>query len=680
MPDITLYPMDSTDRDAIVELLRLSGASVVESDGVIEATVGHDVLNAVAATEFAYDVRADASPTLGPREIYERAEATDAATADESWGPPEAEDGVPDETEKAGDNELAHDESDDEEQLAEAPAAVGHGLDELSAGDTWTIVPELAFVAVEPLGLRGLLRVTTAAAEDANRLAKALQAVGGAVRRVEGRWLVVDVDTEEVAETLEFSADVQATHRYDPVVAANAGAAAAVGIGAAWPWRGEGEVVAVVDSGCETGHPALAGADVDLTTRPGATPGDVTGHGTHLVATICGRGQDCDAHSSLAPAARVQAVGVHAGDEFAVPLGLSDFLASVREAGARIINLSWQSTRPVRDYDWKSEEIDRFTAKHPDTLVVVAAGNLSPIPLADDRWETTLTSPGTSRNALCVGAVGTGRAPAGTEFVAALSIASRTGIGPTFGGGVKPDLVAPGYFVRSARSSSAPDSGFVAVEGSMAWLGGTSQATAVVSACAALVREKLRKEYQLDPTAAAVKAALIAGTIRVVTSGPGTGAEVGYPDFVAGYGRLDLSRVMQGGLAIADDPTAPLQRKQGATARHLYAFKVDPEATWLTIVLCWFDAPRPRLTNDLKLQVKPVGHPRKIGNNEHAWHRGPGTMSNVDGNNNVEMTRWVAPPPGQYSLSVTAAFAETPQPYALAIACDGIDRDSLQRL
>lgn len=629
MFDITFYPMDAADREAIEAFLTNAGVRYRLRDGEVEALVRKVVIAEASKLGFAFEV-------LGERR---RAAVPDAAPA-----PPPA-------TNPAG-------------------RSFDQGVNELApVGGVATFRGSAPFVARR-------VRITTADSAAATQLAAGLRSVADCVQRAEGRWLVVDVRSRLIRDALDLADAVLAEQRYDATVSATEGAAACLGLDADWPWTGEGETIAVIDSGCDTDHPSLIGASISATTRPGAVEGDTTGHGTHMIATICGRELEADGHGhGLAPRVALHSVGITQDDEFAVPLDLCGFLERLHAQGVRIFNLSWQSVSGD-DYDWKDEEIDRFLHAHPDALVVVAAGNRRPVPLADNDWETTLTSPGTARNALCVGAVGTGRAPPGREAIESQRLASGSGIGPTVGNAVKPDLVAPGYYLRSARAAGVPDEEFAGVDGTRAWLGGTSQATAVTSACAALVRQKLRSDHGIpNPSGAVLKATLVASTRPVASDGPGTGVRVGYPDFVSGFGRIDLPRVLAGDaqLLVRDDASAVLASRDDATAKtHRFQFSVGENAAWLTVVLSWFDVPHPRLSSDLLLQVRPAGHRRRIGNQDHHWGRNPGSDGSVDRNNNVEITRWPAPPPGQWQLTVTAKHTgPEAQRYALALASDG---------
>ncbi|PBP35306.1 S8 family peptidase [Pseudomonas syringae] len=72
------------------------------------------------------------------------------------------------------------------------------------------------------------------------------------------------------------------------VVTANAWGIASVGAGVS-PFNGEGVVVAVLDTGIETSHPAFIGMDINERDFTREGNGDKNGHGTHCAGTIFGR-------------------------------------------------------------------------------------------------------------------------------------------------------------------------------------------------------------------------------------------------------------------------------------------------------------------------------------------------------------------------------------------------------
>lgn len=102
-------------------------------------------------------------------------------------------------------------------------------------------------------------------------------------------------------------------------------------------------------------------------------------------------------------------------------------------------------------------------------------------------------------------------------------LAAFSSRGPTFESRIKPDVVAPGTGILSARSSLVNDAGLFGTSDDPQWMfeAGTSMATPLVSGCAAVIRQALKSNPPTDapptyPSAALVKAILINGAVDLV--------------------------------------------------------------------------------------------------------------------------------------------------------------------
>ncbi|RHZ23313.1 hypothetical protein DYB31_005578 [Aphanomyces astaci] len=184
--------------------------------------------------------------------------------------------------------------------------------------------------------------------------------------------------------------------------------------------------------------------------------------------------------------------------DLATPWNLRDFMGPQLSAGARIFSYSWGL--PGDDYtrvrtDFKSwRDFDQLVYNNPEILLVIAAGN------SGDNGTHTIASPAGAKNALTVGAsLSSVESLASSLACPAVfnpqSVASFSSQGPTTDGRIKPDVVAPGLIVVSARSEA---SNSMEKTSRLCPLQGTSQATPLVAGMAVLLTEWLRDGWWKD--------------------------------------------------------------------------------------------------------------------------------------------------------------------------------------
>ncbi|WP_199432798.1 S8 family peptidase [Qaidamihabitans albus] len=234
-------------------------------------------------------------------------------------------------------------------------------------------------------------------------------------------------------------------------------------------YTGEGVTIAVLDSGVDESHPDLAGrqrAERNFSGSP--TTDDRNGHGTHVASTAVGSGAASDGtYTGVAHDAGFLD-GKVLGDDGS---GLqSQIIAGMEwasaERGADIVNMSIVGYNSP-EIQPMEQAVNSLSAEH-GTLFVVAAGNDGPDP-------STITSPGSARAALTVGALDDND-----------ELATFSSRGPLPGRRApKPDLTAPGVAIRAALSSDAsPSDVYYTVRN------GTSMATPHVAGAAALALQQ----------------------------------------------------------------------------------------------------------------------------------------------------------------------------------------------
>jgi serine protease AprX len=476
---------------------------------------------------------------------------------------------------------------------------------------------------------------------------------------------------------------------------------------------GEGEVIAVADTGIDNQHPDLVNQMAGLRARgrPDDTS-DPEGHGTHVAGCAAGDGTASNgAVLGAAPGAKIffQSILDSNGGLGGLPNDLGQLLQEAYDSGARIHNNSWGAFSYAR-YSNRSLDVDRFVADHPDMLVVIAAGNDGiGIPRKAGTkmcaaqgfvdW-ACVGAPATAKNGLTVGASRSSRTtggyagltwgdvwpdryphpPIAQDRISSndQSLAAFSSRGPVENHQIKPDVVAPGTDIAAARSQDAPLYKFWGAypkNSHYAFMGGTSMAAPYVAGCAALVRQWYRTMRDWPTSSAAlIKATLINGA-RWLTGADAVAPLEGEPNFHQGFGRIDMAQTIPSPLApelmlvFTDTWTTEGQTFEKTGQRFRCQVDVGPGLP-LRLCLAWTDFGANGLQNSLRLLVDNTNQTKWAGNAQAA------TMLNVAGGprdtrNNVQVVRIEKPPPAVYTIVVTAdMLAFPPQTFALVVTGD----------
>lgn len=557
----------------------------------------------------------------------------------------------------------------------------------------------LKIVAEEPRACKLVVRAEGRRA-DIRRALAALSAVHG-VRSVRERVLK-RTSNDVAAGIMESARSLSST---------------ASGLGLS----GKGEIVAVCDTGLDSGDPATIHPDFsgrvawiksypitpDLDKHvfnPGGDDGPAdldSGHGTHTAGSVLGSGASSAGLGlptpirGLAFGARLVFQAVEQEMKWkdpalfkdpgryilaGIPNDLKKLFGDAYSRGARIHSNSWGGGDPGA-YDDQCQQLDEFVSSHRDFCVVVAAGNDGTDRDGDGKINPmSVSSPGTAKNCITVGACENRRTsfngvrygdwwphdfpvppfkndPMADDPNEVVAFSSR---GPTQDGRIKPEVVAPGTFVLSTRSTRiAPNNpawGAFPPSKLYFFMGGTSMATPLAAGAVAVVREYLRKVQGIpNPSAALLKAALMAGARRLPkTAPPGT-----LLDTEQGFGRVGLDAV----LAPAKPASARfLDVSAGLQTGQVYAHTLNVRSgkATLRIALAYTDAPGPALVNNLNLILtSPAGR-------THVGNQPAGGSLTPDTSNNAEVIEVRKPAAGDWQLRVVASnVPQGPQEFAL---------------
>ena len=432
---------------------------------------------------------------------------------------------------------------------------------------------------------------------------------------------------------------------------------------------GSGQIVAVADSGLDEDHGDFGSrviASVDLI-GDGSTADAHSGHGTHVSCTVLGDGSR-GTYSGVAPEAELyfQAMENDNNGNFQWS-SINNMLNTAFNQGARIHTNSWGSsstndwgkyTASSEDVDDRTRYYDQYYSGREGLSVLFAAGN-------DGPDSDTIGAPGTAKNTITVG-------NSQNRYQGAPnSIMDGSSRGPVDDGRIKPDVIAPGGYVRSCRAQEATDVG--GATWSNNWYleyTGTSMATPNAAGTAALIREYITEISQRpQPQGALVKALMILGARDVGTRD--------IPNMDEGWGRIDLKGTLapNNGRGIWVDDRSVLSSSGNSKS---YNFNITSPGQPFKAVLAWSDERGSRfsntqLVNNLNLLITTPSGVEYKGNEFSQGRSIQG--GSYDTLNNVEVVLIDSAEQGIWTVKVSDSqhSGSKAQPYAIAVSGIGVN-------
>mgnify|MGYP000881308186 CR=1 FL=1 len=472
---------------------------------------------------------------------------------------------------------------------------------------------------------------------------------GGSAAGYDSQWLEIELLPERLAQLAELH-EVQCIEEKGEYELLNNRAGEIISVPSLWSTglSGAGQVIGIADTGLDTGVPETMHPDLKsrvvvlyaLGRKEDAS--DFDGHGTHVAGSAYGDGSASQGlYRGMAPEASLvfQSIMDEKGKLTGAPGDLGVLLKQSYEAGARLYNISW-GMNANGAYNYASAQLDRFVWENDDMAVAIAAGNSG--------QTGSITAPGTAKNVVTVGASENNRPDKGEFADNPAELAYFSSRGPTSDGRCKPDVVAPGTWILSTRSSLAQDDNFWGIEDEYyAYNSGTSMATPIVTGMLALVREYFIRICGCKPSAALLKAALLDGAFALP----------GYMENDEGWGRINAP---EPAIDSARECLFVNQETKLATGESkTYEYLLSETGGPLKITLTWTDYPAQvnaaaTLVNDLDLTVQsPSGQ----------------TFSPDDHVNNVEQVVFAAPEAGIYKVTVSGSHVPMGyQHYALFVS------------
>jgi hypothetical protein len=425
--------------------------------------------------------------------------------------------------------------------------------------------------------------------------------------------------------------------------------------------HGEGQIIGVIDTVVDIDH-CFFRDNLNNTPGPGHrkvvgwdAPGGAASdsHGTFVAGIALGddfNNPGAHANRGMAWAARMT---------FRTSGGsLLSRLNAAAADGAAIHTNSWHR-EPTPQYDQTAADVDTFVWNNEDNLVLGSSGNVG----------ESIGPPGTAKNALCVSA--TQRDPSEMNF-------GDGNDGPTPDGRRKPEIMAPGCNITSARNGTDCTV--------TTWFNptvcATSWATPAVAGCTALVRQYFTEGWYptgtpqppraFVPSGALLKALLLNSTIDM------TGI-AGYPNNREGWGLVQLDNALFFPGSARDLRVWDIRHASGLFTGETHEYHVDVATSTqpLKVTLVWSEPPGAAasaspVVNNLDLEVLSPDRTQTFRGNVFAGGVSV-TGGAPDTLNNVEMALITAPTTGDWAIRVIGTEVNVGNPgqgYAVVVTAD----------
>lgn len=401
------------------------------------------------------------------------------------------------------------------------------------------------------------------------------------------------------------------------------------------------------------------------------------GHGTHVSGTIVGNIEGADISSGnaiyngVAPNAKLVFIDLSTDYYSVSPPSVNALYYAGYSAGARVHTNSWGGG--YQDY-YGSTAIDNYLFNHMDFTILFSAGN------EGDSGDRTCGPEAQSKNVVAVGSSETTFDP--NQDIG--NIAYYSSRGPAYDGRIKPDIVATGDSLVSAKASGGNSETCETID-----MSGTSMSSPAAAGVALLIRQffvdpskkfwtrtckfpyKFCKSF--TPSGVLVKAALLHSGSKAQKFHGGGDNDVdlpNVPDNFQGYGIIFLQQVLPLLSFYPFDLYVDDLRQINPNSAIDYVVNVIDTSRPLKVTVSWYDPPgidgasTPALLHNLNLLVTSPSGQKYYGNNRNGF----------DTLNNNEQITVDNPTIGTWKVSVLSKSLPVTgsQKYSLVITSRGM--------